>query len=70
MLAWSLKFASCIVLANVAGNLAVHFIPFMSFLSGPVVGFAILFVTVPYWQRTLKEVRAEQERDRESNSDT
>jgi hypothetical protein len=42
----------------------------MSFLSGPVVGFAILFVTVPYWQRTLKEVRAESERQRGPGSDT
>jgi len=57
MLAWSLKFAACVVLANVVAYLAVHYLPFMSWLTWPVVGFAILFVTVPYWQRTLKEVR-------------
>jgi hypothetical protein len=33
------------------------------------VGFAILFVMVPYWQRTLKEVRAQQARDQQSGPD-
>lgn len=62
MLEWSLKFAACVVLANAVAFIAVNYLPFMSFLGWPVVGFAILFVTVPYWQRTLKEVR-ESERD-------
>jgi len=64
VLGWSLKFAACVVLANVVGFLIVRFIPPLDFLSGPVIGFAILFVSVPYWQRTLKEVReSEHNRD-------
>ena len=70
MVAWSLKFALAVVAANLFGYFAVRYLPFMSFLTGPLVGFAILFVTVPYWQRTLKEVRAAQESDKEPNQDT
>lgn len=70
MVAWSLKFALTVVVANLFGYFAVRYLPFMSFLTGPLVGFAILFVTVPYWQRTLKEVRAAQESDKGPNQDT
>ena len=70
MVAWSLKFALTVVAANLFGYFAVRYLPFMSFLTGPLVGFAILFVTVPYWQRTLKEVRAAQESDKGPNQDT
>jgi hypothetical protein len=69
MLTWSLKLALCVVAANLIGYFVVRYLPFMSFLTGPVVGFAILFVMVPYWQRTLKEVRAQQARDQQPGPD-